>query len=180
MNISELFSTKERVRLLEFIIYKIEYLNVSKVANELKLSKGLVSKFFDILVKERILKRTKNNFLVQDNINTKAIKVLLNLASFDTKIFNKHWFVKSAGLYGSFVKGTNIEDSDIDLWIVTERADEEDLAKLTNELKREYRNIRPLYLTKEKLKALRKEDTLFYYSLVFGSITVYGEEIETV
>ena len=176
MNISELFSTKERVKLLGFTIYKTRNLNINKVATELKLSKGLVSKFFDILVKEKILKRTKNNFLVQDNLNTKAIKVLLNLTSFNTKIFNKHKFVKSAGLYGSFVKGENTEESDIDLWILIEKTNEENLAKLTNELK----NIRPLYLTKEKLKALKKEDCVFYYSLIFGSITIYGEKIEAI
>lgn len=180
MNIQELFSTKERVKLLKFVIYKTKHLNVSKVSSELKLSKGLVSKFFDILVKEKILRRIRNNFLVQDNVNTKAIKLLLNLGSFDTKIFNKYQFVKSAGLYGSFVKGNNTEESDIDLWVLTEKTDEERVAKLTNELKRKYRYIKPLYLTKEKLKTLKKEDCVFYYSLVFGSIIIYGEEIETI
>lgn len=180
MNISELFSTKERVKLLGFTIYKLGNLNINKVATELKLSKGLVSKFFDILVKEKILKRTKNNFLVQDNLNTKAIKVLLNLTSFDTRIFSNHKFVKSAGLYGSFVKGENIEESDIDLWIAIEKTNEENLAKLTNELKRKYRNVKPFYLTKEKLKVLKKEDTVFYFSLIFGSIIIYGEKIETI
>lgn len=180
MNIPKIFSTKERLEILKFVIYKTESLNVNKVASELKLSKGLVSKFFDILIKEGTLKRTGNKFLVQDNNNTRAIKILLNLDSFDTKIFNKYKFVKSAGIYGSFVKGKNTEESDIDVWILIEKTKEENLAKLTNDLKKRYKNIKPLYLTEEKLKTLKKEDTFFYYSLVFGSITTYGEEIETI
>lgn len=180
MNIPKIFSTKERLEIIKFIIYKTKSLNVNKVANELKLSKGLVSKFFDILVKESILKRIGNKFLTQDNNNTKAIKIMLNLENFNTKIFKKYDFIKSAGLYGSFVKGKNIEESDIDLWILIEKTKEENLAKLTNDLNKKYNNIKPLYLTKEKLKTLKKEDIVFYYSLFFGSITIYGEEIETI
>jgi predicted nucleotidyltransferase len=82
------------------------------------------------------------------------------------------------GLYGSCVKGTNIEDSDIDLWVKIKKVKEEELSKLTNELKRKDERIKPLFLTKEKIEVFKKEDIVFYYSLVFGSITLYGEEIE--
>lgn len=178
MNLQELLSTKERVKILKFIIFKTTNLNVNKVANELKLSKGLVSKFFDILVKEKIFIRKKNDFLVQDNINAKAIKILLNLDSFDTKIFHKYKFIQSVNIYGSFVKGENTEESDIDIWILIKKTGEENLAKLTSGLNRLYENIKPLYLTEEKLETLKKEDSVFYYSLIFSSITIYGEKIE--
>ncbi|MDP2906579.1 MAG: nucleotidyltransferase domain-containing protein [Nanoarchaeota archaeon] len=180
MDVPKIFSTEERLKILRFVAYKTSPLNVNKVASELKISKGLVSKFFDILVKEDILKRTKNKFLMQDNKNVKAVKIMLNMESFDTRIFKKYIFVKSAGLYGSFIKGENTEESDIDLWVLIEKAKDEHLAKLTNELKTKYGNIKPVYLTIEKLKILKKEDTVFYYSLVFGSITVYGEKFESI
>ena len=77
MNIPELLSTKERVKVLNFIICKTTSLNVNKVANELKLSKGLVSKFFDILMKESILIRKKNDFFIYDNI-TATLKTFLD------------------------------------------------------------------------------------------------------
>lgn len=181
MNIPDLFSTKERIRLLEGAVYKTERLKVNEVAKGLRLSKGLVSKLFEILVKEKVLKRVKNNFLVQNNLNAKSIRILLNLGYFNLNdIFKKYKFVKSAGLYGSFVKGENTEDSDIDLWVIIEKTSEEGIARLTSELKKRYKKIRPIYLTKEKLRVLKKEDLVFYYSLVFGSIAVYGEEIESV
>lgn len=180
MDFHKLLSTKERVKILNYVLYKTEHLTVNKTASELRLSKGLVSKFFDILTKGKIVKRKNNKFSIQENLNAKAIKILLNLASFDAKTFTKYGFVKSAGLYGSFIKGENTEDSDIDLWVLTKKTNDEDLAKLTKELKGRYGDIKPMYLTKEKLKILKKEDTVFYYSIVFGSITVYGEKIETV
>jgi len=64
---------------------------------------------------------------VRNNIRTKVIKILLNLGNFDVNLFEGYDFVKSAGLYGSYAKGGNTEDSDIDLWILTGETGEEDL-----------------------------------------------------
>jgi predicted nucleotidyltransferase len=180
MNIKILLSTVERIKILSQIIYKTEHLSVNKVAKNLKLSKGLISKYFDFLVKEGILKRSAGKFLVQNNVQTKAIKILLNLNIFDTDFFKKYKFVKSAGVYGSFVKGTNTEDSDIDLWLLIDSVNEENLAKLTNGLKKMFGNVKPLYLTEEKIQLLKKNDTTFYHSLIFGSITIYGDGIEAI
>lgn len=180
MNINELLSTKERIKILRQVLYKTESLSVNKIAKETKLSKGLVSKLLEMLSKAGIARRANSKLLIQDNLKTKAIKILLNLDSFDTKVFAKHRFVVCAGIYGSMVKGKNTEDSDIDLWVFAKDAKEEELAKLTRELKEKHANINPLYLTKKKLEALKKEDTVFYHSLIFGSITVYGEDLEAV
>lgn len=176
MNINSLLSSKERIKILSYILYKTEPLSVNKTAKELNLSKALISQFFQTLRKKKIL-NNKNGII--SNLNTKALKILLNLNSFNTKILNKP-FVKAAGLYGSFIKGENSEESDIDLWVLTENAKEEQLAKLTNELQGKYRNIKPLYLTKEKLQILGNKDKLFYHSLVFGSLTIYGDKLEEV
>ncbi|HEY9206054.1 MAG TPA: nucleotidyltransferase domain-containing protein [Candidatus Methanoperedens sp.] len=180
MNIYRLLSTRERVKILKFVLYKTGTFGVSDVSRELKLSKGLVSKFFDILIKEKVLRKLNKGFQVLDNLNTHAIKIFLNVESFNVNIFKKFKFIRAAGIYGSFAKGTNTEESDIDIWIIVDRTNEEDLAKLTNELKKKYVNIKPLYLTKEKIETLKREDAVFYHSLVFGSINVYGEEIETI
>ena len=81
-------------------------------------------------------------------------------------------------IFGSCAKGTNREDSDIDLWIKVKKTKEAELSKLTNVLKRKSERIKPLFLTKDKIEALKKEDTVFFHSLVFGSIIIYGEKIE--
>ena len=178
MNLNCIFSTKERISILNNIIHLQEPISPIRVAKELKLSKGLISKFFDILVKERVLTKSRNKVLIQNNVYTKAIKIMLTLNNFNPNLFKKYRFVKGVGLYGSCAKGTNIKGSDIDLWIKIEKTKEAELAKLTNELKRRYEEIKPIFLTKEKINILKEKDPVFYYSLVFGSIIIYGEEIE--
>jgi predicted nucleotidyltransferase len=181
MNIWTLFSTRERLKILKYIIYKDEVLTINKIANELRLSKGLLSKYFHILLKEKVLLKSNNKFFVKDNSYTRSLKILLNLNTFKFEsLFRKYEFVKAAGFYGSFVKGTNTEDSDIDMWMLIEGVDEEKIAKLTNELKRKSDKIKPLYLTTEKIKMLKEKDPVFYHSLVFGSISIYGEGIEAI
>lgn len=49
MDIEKLFSMKERVKIPNFIIYSENEFGVNEIAKKLKLSKGLVSKYFEIL-----------------------------------------------------------------------------------------------------------------------------------
>jgi len=178
MNINSLFSTEERIKIIENIIFTDNQINVNKTASELRLSKGLISKYFNLLVSKKILQKRKNKFFVLDNSIVKSIKILFNINQFKPSFFKKYPFIEGVGLYGSSVKGTNNEDSDIDLWIKVKKIDELRLAQLTNALKRKNNKIKPLFLTDEKIKKLKKDDTIFYNSLIFGSIVLYGGEVE--
>jgi len=180
MNIPALLSTDERVKILREVIYREEKLNVNQMAKALRLSNGMISKYFNYLCKERVMKKTGKDFRIQDNVRTKALKILLNLDMFDMTLFKKYRFVKSAGLYGSMAHGTNTERSDVNLWIYTEKTKEEDMARLTSDLRKKQGNIRPLYLTDERIAHLKSEDVVFYHTLIFGSIIVYGDGIEAV
>jgi predicted nucleotidyltransferase len=180
MNIGLLLSTEERVNILRGIIYRNEQLSVGKVAKDTKLSKGLVSKYLNLLAKEGVLKRTTGKFQLQENLETKTLRIFLNLSYLHVDVLKRFKFVKSAGIYGSFAKGENREDSDIDMWLLISQAGEEQMAKLTGELRRVFGNLKPLYLTLEKIRVLRKEDPVFYHSLIFGSITIYGGGIEAI
>ena len=175
-NIAEIFSTAQRVKILEKVIYQTGHLSVSTVARELKLSKGLVSKYFSILSKQAILRECKNKFSISDSYQAKAAKLLFNLARLRPDIFSRYKFVIAAGIFGSCAKGENTEESDIDLWIKTKDAKEEELAVLSRQLKQRFRNLKVLFLTADKIKNMREKDPLFYYSLSFGSISLYGEK----
>lgn len=178
MNIYKILSSKERQGILEDILYKEKALRVNEVASRLNLSKGLVSGFFNLLATEGILRKDGNEFRVQDNLCVSAIKILLNFTGFNPNIFRKYKFVIGAGFFGSFVKGDNTEESDIDLYILIEDTTENNLAKITKELKKENSKINPLYLTQEKINDLNDNDPVFYHSLVFGSIRIYGKGID--
>ena len=178
MELSRIFSSRERIKILKNIIFREGEFGVNEIAKEVKLSKGLVSKYFDILVKEKILGKKKRKYYVKSNVLVKSLKILLNLTKIDLKIFKKYKFVKAAGIYGSCVKGTNSESSDVDLWIKVSNLNQKSIPKLTSELKKKVENIKILVLDDEKLERLKKEDPLFYYSLYFGSVLIFGEENE--
>lgn len=178
MNIEKIFSTEERVKILEHVIYLENRFGVNEIAKMLGLSKGLISKYFGILVKELILKKKKGKFIVNDNNLVKSLKIMLNVQKINTKIFKKYKFIRVVGLYGSCVKGINTISSDIDLWVKVKKVNDKKMAELTSELRKKLENIKVLILDDKKIELLKKKDSLFYHSLYFGSIILYGEEDE--
>jgi len=174
--ISVLMSTEERIKILGDILY-LRSVKVSETARRLKLSKGLVSKYFDMLVREKIVKRKRNGFFVEDNFKTRGLKIMINVLNVP-QIFQKYKFVRAVGLYGSAVKGTNTTESDIDLWIKVDSLKNVNVPKLNSELINKLENVKILFLDNSKIEELKKKDNVFYYSLYFGSIILYGEENE--
>ena len=179
MNIRALFSTDQRTRILRDVAYQTQTINVTKTARRLGLSKGLVSKYLKILQEEEVLQQRDGDYTVADTTATKAVRILLNLSALSDGFFRDRPLIRAAGLYGSAAKGTNTEGSDTDLWILTEEASQDTLAKLTSDLRKTLGDVTPLYLTPEKLDQLRNNETTFYHSLVFGSITLKGDDLET-
>lgn len=178
MNIEKLLSTKERIKILKGIIYLEEGFGVAETARKLKLSKGLVSLYFEILIREGLLKRKKNRFYILHKSNTKAIKMMLNILNIDAKIFKKYKFIKSVGLYGSCAKGTNSRSSDVDLWVKIDKTEKKNLIEFTSKMREKVENAKIIILDDEKLESLKRDDLVFYHSLFFGSIIIYGEENE--
>ena len=171
-----LFSTSQRIKILEAVIFRTGSVSVNSIASQLGLSKGLVSKYFQILLKEQILKKEKGKLVADDNASVKAVKILLNLEGIDTRIFSKYSFVTAVGLYGSCARGENTEESDVDLWVRVKDVEETKIASLTSEINKKIRNAKLLFLNDKKIEKLRKEDIMFYHSLSFGSIILYGDK----
>lgn len=170
-----IFSTKERIKILKAVIFSDQPIGVNVIAARLKISKGLVSKYLDVLLKEGITKKSNGKYLIVNSPITKGVKVLLNITSIDVGIFKKFDFVEAAGLYGSCTKGENTDESDVDLWIKVKNVSDEKVASLTTQMNKKIRNVKPLFLTIKKIEKMKKDDELFYHSLSFGSIILYGE-----
>lgn len=177
MNISNLLSTREREHILNDILFKQGDISVADVSRRLNISKGFISKFFSLLSKEKIIKKLKIKYVVLDNLKVRMLRILFNLKLFAGFNFGKYTFIRGAGIYGSCAKGENTEDSDMDIWVKIDIKNGEELAKVTGSLKRLSGRISPLYLTKNKIEVLKREDPLFYRSIVHGSIKLYGEDI---
>jgi predicted transcriptional regulator len=114
---NNIFSTEERIKILRGIVFRTGTISVNATAGQLGLSKGLVSKYCNILTHAGVLKKTAGRFTVSGSPLVKGIKILLNIKSLSLLIFKQYPFVISVGLYGSCAKGENTEDSDMDLWI---------------------------------------------------------------
>jgi len=170
-----LFSTSQRIKILQAVIFRTDSVSVNNVSFQLRLSKGLISKYFQILLKQKILKKGKGGLFVSDSPSVRAVKILLNVKSIDTSMFSKYPFVTAAGLYGSCARGENTEDSDVDLWVRFKDAEETKMASLTAEINRKIKNAKILLLSDKRVEKIRKEDTMFYHSLTFGSIILYGD-----
>ena len=170
-----LFSTSQRIKILEAVIFRTGSVSVNNIASQLGVSKGLVSKYFQILLIQKILKKGKGGLVVSDSPLVRAVKILLNVRNIDTGIFSKYPFVTAVGLYGSCARGENTEDSDVDLWVRVKDVEETKMASLTATINRKIKNAKILLLSDKRLEKIRKEDTMFYHSLAFGSITLYGD-----
>lgn len=185
MNLNEIFSTQERVRILYAILTRPRTpIRVRGLASQLNLSVGLVSQYLVVLSKAGIVSKIGRGFRVNmDNSVTRAIKLFLNVSELDVGIIRAEVGdnLLGVGFYGSWAKGTNDEESDVDLWIkVRNHVDEVKIARTMAELTKELgREVNILVLDFERVKRLKEEDPIFYYSLVFGSFTLWGENIET-
>lgn len=172
----KIFSTKERLKILKAIIFTKKPISVNAVAADLKISKGLVSKYLDVLAKEGIVKRSDTKYLINDSAATKAVRILFNIQTIDDRVFKRYDFVEAAGIYGSCAKGENTEDSDVDLWVKIKDVVDDKVAPLTAELNKKVKNVKPLFLTVKKIEKMKKDDELFYHSLAFGSVVLYGDK----
>jgi len=148
----EIFSTKERIRILKEVIFWEGEIGVNELSAKVKLSKGFVSKFLRVLEKKGILKKKGKKFICNDLLPlVKAIKILFTLSSINRNIFRKYKFIKSVGLYGSCAKGENTLNSDVDIWIRTKNLTQEDEINLLSELRKKIKNVKILFLTDDLL-----------------------------
>lgn len=173
---NEIFSTSERIKILKAVILDKNPLSVNAVASSLNLSKGLVSKYLDVLLKAGIAKKSAGKYIITNSAMTKAVRILLNIADINAAIFEKFSFVKAVGLYGSCAKGENTKESDVDIWIKISDASDGQIASLTSEISKKIKNAKLLFLTAKKFERIKKDDEIFYHSLSFGSIIIYGEK----
>jgi predicted nucleotidyltransferase len=176
--LTDLFKTEERVKVLHYIMFRSAF-TVAEISRVTGVSKGLVSRYLRYLEDHELLLREGRRYSPRDGAQTRAVKLLLNLEMIDVSAINLG-SAGSLGLYGSWAKGTNHHDSDLDVWIKAESLPpEKELARLQRDLSLQVGSeVNLLVLTPEKLERLKGEDPPFYNSLVMNSVTMKGEPLE--
>lgn len=174
--LSKLLSSKERIKVLEYVIYRDSF-KVTEVSKELSLSKGFVSEYLNFLYENKIIGKNKA-YKYKNNPLTNSIKLMLNINKINISKIKKS-FIKGIGLYGSWADGTNMYDSDLDIWIKTDKYPDENEMAIISKTLRQMTNseVQLLVLTPAKLEQIKK-DKPFFSSLYYKSIILWGEPIE--
>ncbi|MCL4379194.1 MAG: nucleotidyltransferase domain-containing protein [Candidatus Marsarchaeota archaeon] len=176
----KIFPRNKNDKIIKYLLQRpLSKARVSDIARELKVNKGAVS----IIVKELSRAGMLHNKQADlKNPLVRALKILINVEEIvDSGVIAllKSKAV-SAGMYGSSAKGTNTEESDVDIWIRPRGSmDALDTSNLIGSISDLLgKEVQMTVLDKGRLEKLRKEDTNFYRSLVFGSILLFGDDIE--
>ena len=166
------------------ISYILEHPNsiarVVEIARVLHLNKGNASLTLGMLEREGLV---KNRQVDLKNPITRALKILITTQKFSEvkvlKILKE--VALSAGIYGSSARGTDTEDSDIDIWIKPRlKISSMKSLKLSKELEDVIgKRIQIVILDEDKVNSIKRASSNFYYSLVFGSIIIFGDDIES-
>jgi predicted nucleotidyltransferase len=173
-----LMNTEERRTLLEHLLFHpSEKILIRKIAKKLKLNPGFVAQFAKQARKEGILKAGKVDL---ENPKTRAFKVLFNIGRLERihPCFRTNKWIIGIGVYGSWSKGTNAEESDVDIWIKVKKHPEAvELARLRAYIRKKL-GAEPsiLVLTGSKTEELRKTNLPLYFSLVH-SFHLGGEQL---
>ncbi len=176
--LTELFKTAERASVLRYVMFHSAF-NVAEVCRATGVTKGLVSRYLRSLVKHGLLQKEGRIYSPCDGAYSRAVKLLLNLERIDHSTLSLG-SARGLGLYGSWARGTNHQDSDLDVWIMADSLPaESELARLQRDLSLQAGSeVNLLVLTPEKLERLKRYDPPFYNSLLFNSVTLKGESIE--
>lgn len=176
--LNELFKTVERAKVLRYVIFR-NLFSVAEVSRATGVTKGLVSRYLRLLVEFRLLKKEGRVYSSQDSAYSRAIRLLLNLEMIDLSALSLD-SAQGLGLYGSWARGMNHLESDMDVWMKAESLPAESiLARLQRDLSLQTgAEVNLLVLTPDKLEKLKREDKPFYNSLVMGSTTLIGESLE--
>ena len=179
MNITRLLSTKEREKILGYLLTRpSEEMTMRALAGKLGLSAGQIHKYFGILRKEGLFEGDR----LKEGPLTASLRLLWNVKRIEeagvVEILRRRIRkVAGIGIYGSWAAGTNSEDSDLDLWVKTEAEplDDLEIAKARKELESKLGVPADIVIaSSERLKRFREKSDAFYFSLYNGRL-LWGE-----
>jgi predicted nucleotidyltransferase len=158
-----------------FLLHPSEIGHIRKSAAALSLAPSFVSSFVKRLEKNGMV---RNNALDISEMRVRAWSILFNMEILSPVISELARLseARGMGLYGSFAKGTNNADSDIDIWLLVDTMPSSLTAAKVRDLitRKTGFNSSPLFITKEKAQEMRSADPSFYYSLA-NSFHLWGD-----
>ncbi|MEK6932655.1 MAG: nucleotidyltransferase domain-containing protein [Nanoarchaeota archaeon] len=148
-----------------------------EIARKLKISTSTAKIALDILLEEKLVKEEKkaNLRLFRADLDSnvfRKFKVIKNL-----KFIEKSNLVKkllndkiiSIILYGSYAKGINVKESDIDILLIVREKISFNLSNINNT------ELQLIQKTNKEFRELKQKDNPFYIEIITSGIPLYGE-----
>lgn len=173
--LSKLFGTEKRVRILSAILER-ETFGVEELAGKLGMSKGTVSVYLKELAGGGLIQKRGRKFQWKDTSARKELKRDVNYWTLREKLLplREDW-IRALGVYGSFARGENGPNSDVDVWILVEKEDPLKIAELHEKLESlTERKVDLMVLTPERLNRFKAENPYLYWSIKLSSLTIWG------
>ena len=174
--IHRLASTENRERILEYILEMDEF-GPEEVASALNLSKGLVSTYFRELMNLSIIHKRGRRFYISKGPELRELKRFINFWNLRKTLlpFREEWML-ALGVYGSFARGENGKQSDLDVWVLVDNEDPIKLMEFKEKLEEAVRReVDLLVLTRDKLERLRRENPYLYWTIKLSSLVLWGD-----
>jgi len=174
----ELFKGKKFEIMREILSNPDREIHVRNIAKSTRASAGSVSIVLNLLRRMGIVKKKQ---VVLESPLTRSFKSFINVSLLSGLVsrMRKSFFSIGIGVYGSWQKGTNNKQSDVDLWVIVEKyPDAFAIAKLRTEIRNKL-NSEPsfLFLTSEKISEMKIKNPQLYYSL-YHSLALWGVQID--
>lgn len=163
-----------QLKIIKLLLEKPD-LTMNQIAKELDESYSFVNRIIKKMINEDLIKKQKigHSLLCKLNIKNDKTKALISLNEVNKKqeFLSKNKELKlitdelkkieaeSIAIFGSYAKNTQTKESDIDLFIVTEK--KLDITNLIRNIHAKYgREISPLILTKKQLEKQKNKPVI--------------------
>jgi len=184
METYRLVSTREKLALLGVLLRApSDGVRVRESAALAGVSPGFVSRYLRLLEKEGVAEGGGISF---SNARVRALKAFLNIG----KVFSAGIWetvkrevpgVRGAGVYGSWLSGTNREDSDLDVWVRVKGRPAASAVARAARLCREALgggvDVELKVVSDAELAEMRARTDPFYFSL-YNSFALGGEGVD--
>ncbi|MEM3626676.1 MAG: nucleotidyltransferase domain-containing protein [Candidatus Bathyarchaeia archaeon] len=148
-------------------------LHEREVMREARVSKGSANNILRKLSELGVLNRERRGRMVFYRLNVKnavarQFKVLFNVYSLNNLVEEIKHYCKRVILFGSCSEGTDVKESDVDLFVLT---NEKDKVKLKiNTYQKAEKRIAPIIVDSNEFAKLRKEDKPLYDRILKGIV----------
>lgn len=175
--ISYLFSTPERVRILEQVLFNNDLTN-GEISRRTGVNKGLISVYLRELLKKGLLIKNGKEYRSSDSPVARHVKILMNLITIRSWNIDTTDII-SMGIFGNWATGINTSKSDLDLWIMLEKIDNRITGEVLSIISRNSDvEADLLVLTPDKWKMISENDPPFYTSIKRNGIRIHGDDLE--